>query len=349
MYPLLLTPLYKERVWGGNKLKENLNRDIPCNRTGESWDISCREDEMGVVENGYHKGKSFADVLNTDRKKYIGEMIAEAEAFPLLIKIIDAQDNLSIQVHPDDAYARLHEADASGKNEMWYILDAPTDAYLWVGVKKETNREMFRRALLGGTLLDCIEKLAIKKGDVIHIPAGLLHAITKDVMVLEVQQNADVTYRIYDYDRLGLDNLPRALHVEQSLDVLDFDSRLPKKTTKGLQVKEAQHVTTYYIADPYFGIIAYDIEETLPLQTDGQKFMVLTAVEGDFTIQGAHFEDVTLAFGRSAFIPAALGQFCLTGRGKIIKSFVPNIADDFITPLLQSGFTQQEIRQNLSF
>ena len=191
-YPLLFTPITKTMVWGT-----------------ESWDITCRPAEMGIVQNGPLAGEKFSAIL-------------DGEKFPLLVKIIDAKDALSIQVHPDDSKS---DGINTGKSEMWYILEPPTDGRLIIGLTPGTTKADLEAAYKAGTVEDLLNYVTVKKGDMIDIPPGLIHALTPGVKVAEVQQNSDITYRLYDYNRLGLDGQPRELHVAEALEVSDFDAK----------------------------------------------------------------------------------------------------------------------------
>lgn len=339
----MFEPIYKEMVWGGDELSKLFGRNIPSANVGESWDISCRPDEMGLVLNGALKGTPFIDVIKENPIKVLGTSLADNESFPLLVKIITANDNLSVQVHPNDEYAKKSENYIYGKTEMWYILHAPKDSYLIIGLKDGVTKEVFKKAIEEGKTEKYLEKVYIKKGDVINIIEGLVHAITKGVVLAEVQQNSDITYRVYDYNRMGLDGKPRQLHVEKALDVIDFDGRIKKETQKGLAVKkDNNNVLTYYISNEYFTIIEYDIHTMIEDCSDNEKFFIFTCVEGSCTIDSENYS-LQLNYGDSVFIPAALGEFTIVGKCKLLKSFVGNIEKDFVQPLLDAGYSKNDV------
>jgi mannose-6-phosphate isomerase len=342
MYPLKFEPIYKEMVWGGNKLKTLLNREVPFDKVGESWNISCRKNEMSVISNGVHKGKFISDVVYGE-DNYLGTELRSQKEFPLLIKIIDADDNLSIQVHPKDDYAQKEENYPFGKTEMWYIMDAPKDSFLILGVKDNLSQKMFSNAIENGTVEQCLSKLYVQKGDVVNIPAGLLHAITKGVVLAEIQQNSDITYRVFDYNRLGLDGKPRELHVEKALEVIDFNDQIKKECVKGATIKDDNNFITYYIANKYFAIIKYDIHDSIKETSDSERFFTFTCVEGKCRVVGNEFNE-SLVAGESIFIPAELGEYSILGKAVVLKSFVPNVQKDFIKPLLQKGFNMEQIK-----
>jgi len=272
LYPLLFKSIYKKMVWGS-----------------ESWDISCRPNEMGVIENGSLAGIPFNEAIAKDPAAFLGSRVSKTykeEGFPLLVKIIDAKDDLSVQVHPDDAYAKANNFE-KGKSEMWYVMDAPPGQSLIIGIKGD--KEMLKK-----DPMSCLNRLPIKKGDIINIPAGLVHALTKDVIVAEIQQNSDVTFRLYDYNRLGLDGKPRELHIEHGLAAIDIpESPLP------------------------FTVIKCEIDGELTEKTDPETFTIFTCVDGSCEISG-----VALGYGRSVFIPAGLGEYTIKGKAILLKSFV---------------------------
>jgi mannose-6-phosphate isomerase len=297
-------------VWGGNRLRTLYGRDIPSDKTGESWDITCRPGEMSVIENGPDAGMTLADWFESDREGTLGTQVSKEKGFPLLVKIIDARDNLSVQVHPDDVYAR--GAGELGKSEMWYVLQAPEDGCLIIGLKDGVTREALERAVEAGTVEDCLYRLPVKPGDMVDIPAGLVHALTRGVMVAEIQQNSDITYRLYDYNRLGLDGKPRALHVRDSLNVADFKNILPKKVVPG-----------HRVANRYFCVTKISVEGALEKRSAMSVFTLLTCVEGAFNIETRDGFIAVLPLSRTVFIPAGLGEYVIKGTGVLLESYVP--------------------------
>ena len=333
LYPVKFAPIYKEMVWGGTRLAQMFNRTLPSSKVGESWDISCRPGEMGIIENGPYTGESFENYIGKSKAKILGTRLANCEKFPLLVKIIDANDALSIQVHPDDAQARQRGGEDGGKSEMWYVLNPPHDGKLIIGLKPGISREKLAEAYENGTVEDCINYLPVAVGDIINIPAGLVHALTPGIIVAEVQQNSDITYRLYDYNRLGLDGKPRPLHVEDALAVSDFEEKIPKQAVPGLGVKMGENELTYSICNPYFAIIKYDISVPLMEASNPEAFSIFTCVDGNAEIRTGAMT-VEVPTGGSVFIPAGMGEYVITpANGKkvvLIKSFVPDIEKDFI-------------------
>ena len=274
LYPLLFEPIRKEMVWGY-----------------ESWDISCRPLEMSIIENGPLSGKTFGDIIQQDPKAYLGTKYNE---FPLLIKIIVANDDLSIQVHPDDEYAAAHGFE-SGKSEMWYILETP--GKLIVGLKDDATPGKLR-----SNPMSCLNVLAVKPGDMIDIKAGLVHALIGGTVVAEIHQNSDVTFRLYDYGRKGFDGKPRELHIDHALAVVDFAGCIPKKV--------CDSVTT-----PFFCVSKLEIEGVVSESTIPDSFTIYTCVEGSCVV-----DDVALTYRRSIFIPAGLGSHIINGSAVLLKT-----------------------------
>ncbi|MDR1913855.1 MAG: class I mannose-6-phosphate isomerase [Clostridiales bacterium] len=353
MYPILFNPIYKEMIWGGQNLTRMFNRVLPFKKVGESWDVSMRPNEMSIVSNGIYAGQTFERLIKSEggRAEWLGRDFKEDAPFPLLVKIIDANNNLSVQVHPNDEQAKFLSNEISGKNEMWYILQAPENAGLIIGLKDGAKREMLREALESGDAEQYFSYLPVKPGDVIHIPAGLLHAITAGVMAAEIQQNSDITYRVYDYNRVGPDGKPRQLHIKKALDVIDFDNRLKKIKISGLETHDGD--TVYYIANPYFCVILYQFKHIKYLReiSDPNKFFIYTCLKGSCVIKHQNRE-TPLITGGSVFIPAGLGEFEIVSdssdSSRILKSFIPNIDKDFIEPLLKAGYTIEKIFRETS-
>jgi mannose-6-phosphate isomerase len=352
VYPLTFAPIYKEMVWGGQRLARAYGRSLPFEHTGESWDVSVRPKEMSVISNGAYVNVPFGALLadGEARRKWLGVKFQPEAEFPLLIKLIDANSNLSVQVHPNDEQAQLYEHYPYGKSELWYVLEAKPGARLIIGLKDGVTREVFAKALHSGSpeaIEGCLSYLPIQRHDVINIPANLLHALTEGVMVAEIQQNCDITYRVYDYNRMGLDGKPRQLHVEKALNTLDFEGKLRKTATPGLAVPGSN--ARYYVASPKLCLITYELAgEPLQAQSDPDKFHIYTCAEGScvFKSQAA---DVELAPGGSILIPATLGEYEIHSEGcKLLKSFVPDVEADFIGPLLKAGYTMPEIQAKTS-
>lgn len=315
MYPIKFENLYYERIWGGKHL-EKFRDNVPNGVIGESWDIACHKNGTGRVENGELKGKDFNELIELYGEKFLGTEINKEE-FPLLIKLITAQDKLSVQVHPDDEYANRVEKD-SGKTEAWYVVDAEENASLIVGTK-DCDKEKFKKAIDSGDLDKYLNKIPVKKGDFFYVQSGLVHAICEGVLIAEIQQNSDTTYRVYDYNR------GREIHVEKALDVIDFS--LKGENSKGILVEKDGYDKTYLCLGEYFTIQKYTINSSVKEKSDEERFYLFTCVDGNGVIRHANREEKIL-MGDSIFIPATLGDYELVGNFTLLKSYVPNLKNE---------------------
>lgn len=301
MYPVLFKPIVKKMIWGS-----------------ESWDITCRPNETGVIENGESPGESFEKFIARDAEKILGTKIANKKRFPLLIKIIDARDALSVQVHPDDTYAKFKGESDSGKSEMWYILSPPDDGFLIIGLNHGVTKEQLAAAYKNGTVESCLNRLHVREGDIVNIPAGLVHALTPGSVVAEVQQNSDITYRLFDYNRLGADGQPRALHVEDALAVADFDGKIPREAVRGEIINRGgagDFTVSRVVSCEYFDAYKYEISGAVTEVSDVGAFSVFTCVHGGAVVETPQMK-VEVPARRSVFIPAALGEYTLRPTGE---------------------------------
>ncbi len=217
-----LKPALKDYLWGGTRLKEEYGKETDMDIVAESWELSTHPDGLSVIDSGPYKGVTLRDFIKINGTNCLGVEGKAFEDFPVLIKFIDAKQPLSIQVHPDDEYAMIHENEY-GKTEMWFILDAQPDSYLYFGTNRSLTKDEFREHIENGTVLDVLKKVPVKKGEVFFIPAGTIHAIGPGIQICEIQQNSNSTYRIYDYGRLGKDGKPRELHVDKAIDVANLE------------------------------------------------------------------------------------------------------------------------------
>lgn len=313
MYPIKFNNLYYERIWGGKDL-EKFRNDVPQGKTiGESWDIACHKNGTGTVINGELKGKKFDEIINMYKEELLGTKIGCGE-FPLLIKLITAADKLSVQVHPDDEYAERVEKD-SGKTESWYIIDAQKDAYIILGTK-DCTKEQFKKAIEDENLEPYLKKVPVKKGDFFYVQSGLVHAICEGTLIAEIQQSADTTYRVYDYNR------GREIHVQKALDVIDFS--LDGKKSNGITLNNDGYKKTYLCLSEYFTVQKYDIKDKVSEHSDEERFYLLTCVDGNGSIKYKDgIEEIHM--GDSMLIPATLGEYELTGNFTVLKSYVPDV------------------------
>lgn len=312
MYPLQFQNIYYDKIWGGRDF-ENFRADLPEGKIGESWDVACHPHGTSVVSNGNFKGIRLDKLIKTEGKKLIGDKIP-SERFPLLVKLINSKESLSVQVHPDDEYAMETEKDL-GKTEAWYVVDAYEGANLIVGAKNCTKTQ-FEAAIKSGNLDKYLNKIYVKKGEVYFVNSGLIHAIGKGVIIAEIQQNSDTTYRVYDYNR------GRELHIEKAIDVVNLE--LKGQKSSGIKIEKEGYSKTYYVLCDKFSIEVYNINRSVNEESDKERFYIFTCVEGQGVIT---FNDgkEDIKKGDSFLIPAYLGNYKIDGNLKLIKSYVPDI------------------------
>lgn len=340
LYPLKFKPLYKDYVWGGRNL-EALGKTLPATGiVAESWEVSCHKNGSSIVANGEYEGISLPELLGQLGRKLIGDSLSQKDVdkFPLLIKFIDAENNLSVQVHPDDAYAYKNENGEYGKNEMWYIISAKPGAKLVYDVVPGTTREIFASAVSENRVEGCLKSVEVFAGDVINIPAGLVHAIGEGIMLAEVQQNSDTTYRVYDYGRTG-----RPLHIEKALEVIDFNSEGRREKYTGLELTLGKDCSKkIVIANNYFCTEVYNIAGKVHESADGSKFFIYTITSGEGSIAWDGGELAVIA-GESVLIPAAMGKYSLTGKFTALRAYMPDLEADVLQSLKNSGRSIKEI------
>jgi len=320
LYPLLFEDLFKEKIWGGRRLETHLGRLLPpAKDIGESWEVSDRDPDISIVANGPLQGRSLHELLVSRRDELLGPgfELGRFERFPILIKFIDADRVLSVQVHPPDDYARKRDPHDDGKTEMWYILAGEPDSILYLGTKPGVSPEEFRHAASTSGVGDMLRKVKVTAGDCISVPPGTLHAPGAGLLFAEVQQNSDLTYRVYDWDRVGPDGKPRELHLHKAMDVIDWQAPKEEKVTPqvlatGAVRKERLLHTAKFTADRW--VLSAAVEEPL----DG-RFRILMGLEGRL---GIHWPGdvgpVVLTRGRSVLVPASLGEMELRPRSRAV-------------------------------
>jgi len=302
MYPLKFTPIYKERIWGGNQLRKVFARELPSHHIGESWELSSRSNGISVVANGILAGKSLQEIMVESPERLLGKKFANENHFPLLIKIIDANDNLSIQVHPEYVYGVAEE---TGKTEAWYVVNAKEHAQIVYGLKTDSTKEDLIKAVATHTIRDMVKIVPVQAGDMVLVPAGTVHALLDGVMVYEVQQNSDTTYRLYDYDRVGADGNRRELHIKQALEVINFTEQSSCK------------FNVDRIKCQYFSMRKLRIQGVINEQTEDQ-FIIYYVIAGTGEIIYKDFVE-SLHAGDTLLIPACLHEFVITGNVELLK------------------------------
>lgn len=318
-YPLQFQPEFKERVWGGRNL-ERFGYIMPEGKIGEAWTIGDHANGTTKVMNGELAGTGLDEVRERYGKEFFGKkgFSERTGRFPLLIKLLDCEDDLSVQVHPTDEYERL-PAGELGKTEMWYVLDAKPDAKIIYGLKPGQTRESVTAAIEEGRIMDTLHEVPVAAGDTFYIPAGTVHALCSGVLVAEIQQNSDTTYRLYDYNRPGLDGKPRELHVEDSLNVIAYDNAGAARMATDLP--EA-HTWLNIAHSPYFVVQKGKVDGTWPLSSPGDSFAIHIICDGAGTLRWADGE-LEAKPGDCFLIPASLGDYSFRGQLTMLRSLVP--------------------------
>ncbi len=303
---LKLQPAVKDYLWGGTRLKTEYGIKSDLEKLAEAWVLSTHKDGDGLVLNGEYEGKTLSQAVELMGPDALGERGKKFPYFPILIKLIDAKDDLSVQVHPNDEYAKRVEGEF-GKTEMWYIVDCDEGATLYYGFKEPISREKLKETIADNTVTDYLNKVPVKKGDVFFIPAGTIHAIGKGILIAEIQQNSNTTYRVSDYGRLGADGKPRPLHIEKAVEVADLN---PPKIQENL--KEG------YLADcEYFNVRLTELKNEAKITVDSSSFSSILCLDGE-----AQLGDISLKKGECCFISAGQGEVTLKGNATLIESRV---------------------------
>lgn len=305
LYPLKFSPILKDKIWGGTKLKALFNKPATSDHLGESWELSGYEGDESVVTNGFLAGNNLAELLEVYMGDLVGDRVFEryGHTFPLLFKLIDANDNLSIQVHPNDETARARH-DSLGKTEMWYVVDADPGAELIIGFAHDSSKEEYSQAVERGEVERLLQHVPVQRGDVFFIPAGLVHAIGRGVVVAEIQESSDITYRIYDYKRKDADGHERELHVAQALDVINFAaSRQPKTPYEPKLNEPVTLVSCDYFTTNTLHFDREVVRDYAPIDS----FVAYMCLEGAFDIV-CEGEKTPVQRGETVLVPAAINE-----------------------------------------
>ena len=310
---LKLKPVFKDYIWGGQRLRTDFGFESDYEKLAEGWMLSCHKDGKNIIENGEFKDETLDSVIEKlGKEKIVGTRSLDFPYFPVLIKLIDAKDNLSIQVHPDNEYAQRVEGEF-GKTEIWYVLDAADDAQLVYGFKDKISSKEFRKAIEENTLMDVLNSVKVKKGDLFFLEAGTVHAIGKGTLVAEIQQNSNTTYRVYDYGRLGADGKPRELHIDKAVDVSVTEPAKYEIKPFGSTVIGDNADSTLLTKCDLFTVNHYDVKTSIELSADAASFNHILVVNGNGKIN-----DMPLKKGDSFFVPAGYGKYEINGCCEII-------------------------------
>jgi len=308
LYPLKLAPSLHTKVWGGRKLSTEMNIPLPTSEPyGEAWELH----DTSTITNGVLEGQTIADVVKSHGIDLIGMGNQPDDGFPLLAKILDANAWLSIQVHPNDEQAKELEGDPRGKTEAWVILVAEDGARLVIGVKPGATQDIMAQAIRDNRLEDYIVYADVKAGDVLYVRANTVHALGPGIMIYEIQQSSNITYRLYDWGRLGLDGKPRDLHIEKGVQVANLDFLPTIEHPEGQLIVDGE----------YFQTVRHQLDDIKEIIPTGLKFHSLTCIDGEITVSSDGHEDIVLYKGQTGLIPASVKEFAMAGVGTILRSF----------------------------
>jgi mannose-6-phosphate isomerase len=316
-YPLQFEPILKDRIWGGTKLKTYLNKPITSEITGESWEISTVENDVSVIANGFFKGKSLNQIISEFPKEVLGTKVHEqfGQQFPLLFKYLDAREDLSIQVHPNDELAAKRH-NSFGKTEMWYVMQADDNARLIVGYKEKSSKEAYQKSLENKTIIDVLDTKKVKKGDVFFLETGTVLAIGAGTIIAEIQQTSDITYRIYDFDRVDAQGNKRELHIDLALDAINYNVVEAQK-----EYSRVKNSSNEMVNCPYFTTNFIPLDGKIEVEKDKKSFTVYMCVEGNFEIENKG-ESYNYKTGDTVLIPAEMTSFEINGKASLLEIYI---------------------------
>ncbi|MBR0173693.1 MAG: class I mannose-6-phosphate isomerase [Lachnospiraceae bacterium] len=318
--PFLLSPAAKDYLWGGRRLNDDFAKGIDVFPLAETWECSTHPDGISQVISGVHAGKNLRDVISA-HPAYLGTRYSDTGELPILVKLIDAANDLSVQVHPDDDYANRHENGQSGKTEMWYVLDAARDASLVVGLAHTTSEETVRRAIKAGTIGNLLQTIPVRKDDVFYIAAGTIHAIGKGCLIAEIQENSNLTYRLYDYDRVDKNGEKRPLHIDKALAVADLNAlKAPRQPMRVLRYEPG--VARELLARcKYFEVhrmlVNTERRQRVTFRSDHLSYRVLLCVDGCGTFACKN-ETLNVFKGDCVFVPADSEEIVINGMLQLL-------------------------------
>ena len=315
-----LTPALKDYIWGGTALKERFGKQTQLARVAESWELSCHPDGESLIDGGQYDGMPLSRYLIEQGNAVLGTNCEQFAFFPVLIKLIDAQQRLSIQVHPNDKYASRVEG-GCGKTEMWYVVDCKPHATLYYGFAKEITKQRFAELIQSGELESALNAVPVKQGDVLFIDAGTIHAIGEGILLAEIQQSSNLTYRVYDYNRPDADGKPRELHVQKALDVTITRPFAPSSIAEQAYTVLDGYRTRRLARCDYFTVHELRINSHASLCADDTSFHSLLCLAGEGVAENAE-QHIAIKKGDSLFVPAGLGNYRLAGQMTVLKTVV---------------------------
>lgn len=317
IYPLQFKPILKERIWGGTKLKTVLDKPIVSAITGESWEISTVEGDISVVANGVLTGESLNDLINQNPEVILGIAVYKkfGKQFPLLFKYLDAREDLSIQVHPNDELAKKNH-NSFGKTEMWYIMQADQESKIIVGFKEKSSPTHFLEKLNNKTVLSILDQVKVKTGDVFFLETGTIHALGAGNLIAEIQQTSDITYRVYDFDRMDAAGNKRELHIDLALEAINYNTVDARK-----EYKKEVNISNAIVDCPYFTTNFMPLDGTISIAKNGNSFTVYMCVEGVFEIEYEN-SNYHYKLGDTILIPAAMKSYFISGKASILEIYI---------------------------
>lgn len=316
-YPLQFEAIIKERIWGGTKLNTYLNKPIYSEIAGESWEISTVDGDVSIIANGPLEGKLLTDIIRENPEAVLGKKVHQqfGSQFPLLFKYLDAREDLSVQVHPNDELAQKRHH-SFGKTEMWYVMQADEEARLIVGFKQPSSAEAFRDSVQNKTLLSLLDSKKVKKGDSFFLETGTVHAIGAGTVIAEIQQTSDITYRIYDFDRKDAEGKTRELHIDLALDAINYEvtaaeRNYDKEANTPNQIVDCRYFTTNFIP----------LDGEIEVGKNGDSFTVYMCVDGRFEL---HHDGQTYVYitGDTVLIPAEMRQYAIEGKASLLEIYI---------------------------
>lgn len=318
-YPLLFIPIYKNYIWGGNRISKIYNRKILSSRCAESWEISSHQDGLSIIENGIYKNHSLNDII----KKYPEEIIGnnrKNDQFPLLIKIIDAKEKLSIQVHPDNYTSKKYGGEP--KTELWYML-SDNNSHVLCGLKNQINRDLFIKSIKNNKIEKSLNKIKIKKGESLVIPGGKPHSINEGCLIYEIQQASNTTYRIHDWNRIDNKGLKRELNVKKALEIINWDDNDDPKIDSQIALDNNKFTIINMGETSFFKLEKIIVKKEIKIKSDKSTFHALFILNGSPIIKWNNNKTITIPKGRSVLIPASLENYTIIGKSEVLKTTLP--------------------------
>jgi len=314
LYPFTFKPIFKERVWGGRELERLFHKPLPASQPiGESWEISDVPGNASIIANGPLAGRDLHWLMEQHSEELLGHGHAETARFPLLIKILDAREKLSVQVHPPAAAAKTLGGEP--KTEMWYIVDAQPGAELYTGLKQGVSRAQFEQSIKDGSVADCVHRIPVAAGDAMFLPSGRIHAIGAGLVIFEIQQNSDTTYRVFDWNRTGLDGKPRALHISESLASINFEDFEPR-LIHSIYSRNATLKVRYLVDNPLFRVDACQVKRGERFHLRSERVQILGLLRGRLGVANDGGQ-LLLEPGQFALLPASLGRVTLVAETQV--------------------------------